>query len=147
MNLLILGFEINSSFLNLPLDSGPQRWNRTKQVVILMANFESLVVASLKLSWYLVILFTWHTSFLHLHSFNLFQCLMCIQCQDGLIYFYWAPYIFESFPSGTSGKESACQCRRHEFDPWLGRSPEEEMATHSSILSWKNPWAEDPGKL
>ena len=86
-------------------------------------------------------------SFLHLHNFNLFQCLMCIQCQDGLIYFYWAPYIFEGFPSGTTGKECACQCRRHEFDPWLGRSLEEEMATHSSILSWKNPWAEDPGKL
>ena len=30
------------------------------------------------------------------------------------------------FPGGTSGKESACQCRRHErcgFVPWLGRSP------------------------
>ena len=147
MNLIILGFEINSSFLNLPLDSGPQRWNRTKQVVILMALFESLVVASLKISWYLVILFTWHACFIHLHNFNLFQCLMCIWWQDGLIYFYWAPYIFEGFPGGTSGKESARQCRRHEFNPWLGRSPEEEMATHSSILSWKNPWAEDPGRL
>ena len=30
------------------------------------------------------------------------------------------------FPSGTSGKEPACQCRRHKrhrFDPWVGRSP------------------------
>ena len=28
------------------------------------------------------------------------------------------------FPSGTSGKESACQCRRHKrhrFDPWVGK--------------------------
>ena len=24
---------------------------------------------------------------------------------------------------------------------------EEEMATHSSILSWKIPWAEEPGGL
>ena len=24
---------------------------------------------------------------------------------------------------------------------------EEEMATHSSILSWKIPWAEEPGRL
>ena len=24
---------------------------------------------------------------------------------------------------------------------------EEEMATHSSILAWKIPWMEDPGRL
>ena len=26
--------------------------------------------------------------------------------------------------------------------PWLGRSLEEEMATHSSILVWRNPWTQ-----
>ena len=29
----------------------------------------------------------------------------------------------------------------------LGRSPKKEMATHSSILSWKIPWTEEPGGL
>ena len=29
----------------------------------------------------------------------------------------------------------------------LGRSPEEEMATHSSILAWEIPWTEEPGGL
>ena len=29
--------------------------------------------------------------------------------------------------------------------PGLGKSPGEEMATHSSILAWKIPWTEDPG--
>ena len=24
---------------------------------------------------------------------------------------------------------------------------EEEMATHSSILAWKSPWTEEPGRL
>ena len=28
-----------------------------------------------------------------------------------------------------------------------GRSPEEEMATHSSILAWEIPWAEEPSGL
>ena len=28
-------------------------------------------------------------------------------------------------PRWLSGKESACQCRRHEFDPLVGRSPGE----------------------
>ena len=25
--------------------------------------------------------------------------------------------------------------------------PEEEMATHSSILAWEIPWTEEPGRL
>ena len=28
--------------------------------------------------------------------------------------------------------------------PELGRSPEKEMATHSSILAWEIPWTEEP---
>ena len=27
------------------------------------------------------------------------------------------------------------------------RSPEKEMATHSSILAWEIPWTEEPGGL
>ena len=38
--------------------------------------------------------------------------------------------------------------RRCGFDPWVGRGPlEEEMATHSSTLDWKNPMSEEPGGL
>ena len=32
-----------------------------------------------------------------------------------------------SFPGGTSGKEPACQCRRHKrhgFSPWVGKIPQ-----------------------
>ena len=53
-------------------------------------------------------------------------------------------------PGGAHGKESACQCRRHEmWVPSLGREDplEEEMATHSSVLAWRVPWAEEPGGL
>ena len=54
------------------------------------------------------------------------------------------------FPGGASGKESACQCRRHEmWVQFLGQEDplEEEMATHSGILAWKIPWTEEPGWL
>ena len=58
---------------------------------------------------------------------------------------YW------SFPGGTSGKESACQCRRpnrRRFDPWIRKIPlEKKMATHSNILAWEIPWTEEPGGL
>ena len=29
--------------------------------------------------------------------------------------------------------------------PGPGTSPEKEVATHSSILAWEIPWAEEPG--
>ena len=51
-------------------------------------------------------------------------------------------------PRLYSGNESTWQCRRHkETGAWsLGQKDprEEEMATHSSILAWKNPWIEKP---
>ena len=31
--------------------------------------------------------------------------------------------------------------------PGLGRSPGEEMATHSNILAWRILWTEEPGGL
>ena len=31
--------------------------------------------------------------------------------------------------------------------PGSGRSPGDEMATHSSVLAWRIPWTEGPGGL
>ena len=47
------------------------------------------------------------------------------------------------FPAGLDGKESACNAGD------LGREDplEKGMAAHSSILAWKIPWTEEPGRL
>ena len=37
--------------------------------------------------------------------------------------------------------------KRCQFYLGLGRRPEEEMATHFSVLAWKTPWAKEPGGL
>ena len=37
--------------------------------------------------------------------------------------------------------------RRCEFDPWVRRPLEKEMATHPSILAWRIPQTEEPGGL
>ena len=51
-------------------------------------------------------------------------------------------------PRWLSGKESACQCRRPRFDPWIGKIPlEKETATHSSTLAWEILWTGQPGGL
>ena len=51
------------------------------------------------------------------------------------------------FPGSADGKASAYNGgdlvrSLGQEDPW-----EKEMATHFSILAWKIPWTEDPGRL
>ena len=50
------------------------------------------------------------------------------------------------FPGVSVVNESTCRRhRRQGFDFWVGRIPlEEKMATHSSLLTWKIPWMEEP---
>ena len=81
--------------------------------------------------WLCWALFTAHGIFNLCCGMQIFTCSMC-------------------FPSGTSGKEPACQCKRHEMqvqslgweDP-LGMG----MTTHFSILAWRISWRGEPGRL
>ena len=41
----------------------------------------------------------------------------------------------------------ATACNVRVLIPGLGRSPGEEMATHSNILACEIPWTEEPGML
>ena len=52
-----------------------------------------------------------------------------------------------SFPGGSDGKESAHNVGDLGSIPGFERSPGEGMASHSSILTWKIPWTEEPGGL
>ena len=57
------------------------------------------------------------------------------------------PSFKRKFPGGSDGKESVCKVgylvgSLDQEDPL-----EEEMATNSSILAWKIPWMEEPGRL
>ena len=51
--------------------------------------------------------------------------------------------------SGLGGKKKIwLQCRRPGFNPWVGKiSLEKRTATHFSILTWRIPGTEEPGKL
>ena len=39
------------------------------------------------------------------------------------------------------------QCREADLIPGPEDPLEESMATHSSILAWRIPWTEEPGRL
>ena len=58
--------------------------------------------------------------------------------------------VLYSFPGGTVVKNSPSTQEMQETQVQsLGQIDplEKEIATHSSILAWKIPWTEEPGRL
>ena len=55
------------------------------------------------------------------------------------------------FPGDASGKEPACQCRRHEgcvVDPWTEKSLWRRKRQSTQVfLPRESPWTEEPGGL
>ena len=51
------------------------------------------------------------------------------------------------FPGRSDSKESTCHVGDLGSIPGSGGSLEGGMAPHSSILAWKIPWTEEPGRL
>ena len=52
-----------------------------------------------------------------------------------------------SFPGGSALKNLPANAGDAGSIPESGRSPGEEMATHSSILAWEVPWTGGFGRL
>ena len=59
------------------------------------------------------------------------------------INFYPCRYFGIGLPWWLSGKESACQCRRWGFDPWVGKIP----LRRKWQPTWDSPWREEPAGL
>ena len=57
------------------------------------------------------------------------------------------PSIKLGLPWGPHSKESACYAGDLGFLGGLGRSLEEGMGTHSSVLAWGISWTEEPSEL
>ena len=55
--------------------------------------------------------------------------------------------VFLGFPSGLDGKIYAFNAGDLGSIPGLEDPLQEGMATHSSILAWRIPWTEEPGRL
>ena len=59
----------------------------------------------------------------------------------------WKPYLEQAFPSGSEGKEYACNAGDPGSIPDWEDPLEKGMATHSGILAWKIPWTKETGGL
>ena len=51
------------------------------------------------------------------------------------------------FPGGSDGKETPCNARGPVLSLGQEDSLEKGMASHSSVLAWRIPWTEEPGRL
>ena len=51
------------------------------------------------------------------------------------------------FPSGSDGKESACNVGDPGSTPSQEDPPEKGMATSSTVLAWRILWTDEPGRL
>ena len=65
---------------------------------------------------------------------------LCLEMYTSEILPYLSPKCILGLPWWLSGKECACQCRRLEFAPWLGRSPGEGDGNPLQYCSWRIPW-------
>ena len=54
---------------------------------------------------------------------------------------------YRGFPGSSANKEYVCNARDPCSIPGSEDLLEKEMATHSSILAWRIPWTEEPGRL
>ena len=59
----------------------------------------------------------------------------------------WLVCFVVGFPDGSDGQESACNPGDGIQPLGWGDPLEKGMATHSSILAWRIPRAEEPGGL
>ena len=68
------------------------------------------------------------------------------KCRN-LLFSIWEVLDLKGFPGGSNSKESVCNVGDLGSVPGSGRSPGEEMATHSSILAWRIIVMEETGGL
>ena len=64
--------------------------------------------------------------------------LTTVPSTDAYAVLLWGVFLYPSFPCGSAGIESALQCRRPEFNPWVGKIPwrRERLPTPA----WRIPW-------
>jgi len=78
-------------------------------------------------------------------EFQLFHVYVSIWCCQSLIVAILQMWV--GFPGGLYGKEFICM-QETEVRSLAWKDPlEKEMATHSSTLAWRIPWAEEPDGL
>ena len=93
--------------------------------------------------------FIWH----NFHKFKIYTLCVCTNILHMWIYIYTHThthtyiYIAQVVLVVKNQLTNAGDVRDVGSIPGLRRFLEKDMATHSSILAWRIPWTEEPGRL
>ena len=71
-------------------------------------------------------------TYLHFISITI---LFVFLCHFHLLLISFQIYRIPGLPWRLCEKESACQCRRHEFDPWFGKTPHAAVQLSSCAVT------------
>ena len=63
------------------------------------------------------------------------------------IFYLRTHFLFQGFPGGSDGKSLPAMWETQVRSLVQEDPLEKEMGTHSSILAWKIPWMDKPGRL
>ena len=96
------------------------------------------ILCWMKIQWMMQNLIIFEQTFL-----SIWKLVMCIY----LYLMYGLPRWCWEFPGGSEGKASACMQETQIWSLGWEAPLEKEMATHSSILAWRIPGTEEPGRL
>ena len=103
-----------------------------------------IAIYSSTLFWYSVILFVFSTLFFF--YLTIYPGYFIVALIDNIPQNFFL--IVAKYTCCTSGKATACQCRRCGFEPRVGEIPSREgMASQSSILAWRIQWTVECDRL
>ena len=88
-----------------------------------------------------------YTCNIHTHMSVYIHTHTCIHTHVVVVAFSDYYFRMEGLPRYHSIKEFLCQCKRCKFNSWVRMIPWRTQITHSSILAWKIPCIEKPGRL
>ena len=114
-----MDFKFQTWFLNVSRNS------TSPLIVIMLTKIELTVVDHGSQNFYprkccylIITPFCWQNPLSHGKSIFTYLVLKAIQCVCSL---QWLVSGWPQDPSGGSGKEPACQCRRCRFSAWVGK--------------------------
>ena len=102
-------------------------------------------------SFFLELFLQWYIGYL-----LTLEAHLSVSCLFAFSYCSWgsqgknAEVVCHQIPWWLRRWRNRLQCRRPQFDPWVGKKFDplkKEMTTHSSIFSWRIPWTEEPSGL
>ena len=148
-------WEIHSNYVNtrVSLQNGHLGESKLYHTISVLYRAHLCMKCSLGISHFLEEISSLSHSVVFLYFFALIaeegclisSCYSLELCIQTLISFLFS-FAFR-FPGGSEVKESASNAGDPDLIPGSGRSPGEGKANHSSILAWRIPWTEKPGRL